>query len=817
MDSITAKQVVRDLMNTWTLRAGLQKQALAAQAGFLTYDDFYRAYLDVSRPIGDDPDAALNVVQALTAGLPLGARCTADEAVTFFIHTRLPLDRYPDVVQRGMFSPAEWRAALQQHLAIELPTVAPAPDPVTLLAAIDELVRRRTPPPDDPAIQLPVDAVLPPTALPLPYRMPLAPARLFGGRDLELQTLVQLVADQAIGAAAAITGIGGVGKTSLAAEFAHRYGTFFRGGVFWVSCAEPAAIELELAACGAAGLVPRDDWRDLALGERVELVLQAWQMPTPRLLIFDNCEDDETFLRWRPSSGGCRVLLTSRRTRWSRSLGISELRLGELAPDASLALLRRYRPDLTADVHLAAIAAELGGLPLALHLAGSYLESYQDDRVLGDPARFLRDLQAHGPLDHAAMQGVDVAPSATRHMLHVERTFAMSIDQLDPRLPTDAPARALLGVMSWLAPGEPFDVELLAAAADIPVAVARSAVQRLRDLGLLRIDAGLLRVHRLVAACAQTLPNTLERRAGLEQALIMRAEQAYAAQNVADVPLVLPHMERLKATAGGAAPALLNSMPFLFELAGDLHSSRAYAQEAYAALAQQDSLETPLGAEVIANLAEWERLLGNPHAARPLYEQALAIRLRILPPGDLALAESRNNLGELLREQNELDAARSQYEQALAIALQSGGPEHNTTLAVRNNLAVLLNRMQLHADAAAQLTPLLAAATAVFGAHDPRVATARVNLGMALAALGQADAAREQHIQALADLTAALGERHPLTLMARLNAVRPLILLGEVTAARTELHLLEPLLSSVYSPDHPLTERAQAMLAELAP
>ncbi|PDW03003.1 tetratricopeptide repeat protein [Candidatus Viridilinea mediisalina] len=817
MDEIATKQAVRELINTWALRAGLQKQALAARAGFGSYDEFYRAYLDLGRALSNDPEAALRVVQALTLGLPAAARATPAEAVNFFIYTRLPLDRYPEVLQRELFAPEAWRAALQQHLALELPAAAPQPDALTLLAAIDDLVRRgASTAPAPTAAPLLLDPTRPPpspTNLPVPHRMPLAPARLFGGRDQELQQVVRHLREQEVGEALAITGIGGVGKTSLAAELAHRYGQFFAGGVFWISCADPHACEREVAACGATGLVQASNWRELPLDERVALVLQAWQEPTPRLLILDNCEDDETLLRWRPSSGGCRVVLTSRRARWPRSLGVSELALHELEPVAARALLQRYRPDLPAnDPRLAAIATELAGLPLALHLAGSYLETYQDDRHVGDPANFLRELQAQGPLEHSALQGAEAAPSLTRHEQHLGRTFALSIEQLDPQTPGDALARTMLGVVGWLAPGEPFDGELLAAASSSSAGAGRLAVRRLRDLGLLRSDTGLLRVHRLVSDAARATVSAMPQRSSLATALIARSEAAYLGQQPAEVPLLLPHMARLDASAHAPVPELLNSMPFLFELAGDLQSSRAYAQRAYDALAAPGALETPLGAEVIANLAEWQRLLGDNRAARPLYEQALAMRQRILPPGDMALAESHNNLGELLREEGDYAASRYHYEQALAIALAGGGPEHNTTLAARNNLALLLIKLHLHSEAAEQLRPLIVAASAIFGPNDPRVATAKINLGAALAGLGALDAAREEQRQAVVSLTDLLGERHPTTLLARLTAVRTLILLGERAAALSELRLLDQFLRAAYGPQHPLSTQARELI-----
>jgi tetratricopeptide (TPR) repeat protein len=86
------------------------------------------------------------------------------------------------------------------------------------------------------------------------------------------------------------------------------------------------------------------------------------------------------------------VLLTSRRAEWPRSLGVAPIPLGVLAPVEAVALLRQHRPDLAADdADLAAVAMALGCLPLALHLAGSYLERYRHES-LGRPAAYLAAL-----------------------------------------------------------------------------------------------------------------------------------------------------------------------------------------------------------------------------------------------------------------------------------------------------------------------------------------------------------------------------------------------------------------------------------------
>jgi hypothetical protein len=70
---------------------------------------------------------------------------------------------------------------------------------------------------------------------------PFPPNRLFVGRADDLKALAQALkaGGSAVGQVAAATGMGGIGKTQLATEFAHRYGPFFAGGVFWVSCKQP--------------------------------------------------------------------------------------------------------------------------------------------------------------------------------------------------------------------------------------------------------------------------------------------------------------------------------------------------------------------------------------------------------------------------------------------------------------------------------------------------------------------------------------------------------------------------------------------------
>lgn len=296
--------------------------------------------------------------------------------------------------------------------------------------------------------EMPLDEIPAPAPLPPGVRMPLSRNPLFVGREEDLRCLAKALEagdTAAIGQTAAATGMGGIGKTQLASEFVHRYGQFFVGGVFWLSFADPAGVATEVALCGGRGFLDlAPDFVGLPLEEQVRLVLSAWQSPLPRLLVFDNREDENLLARWRPPSGSCRVLVTSRRQTWSRVLGVQALPLGVLSRAESIELLRKFRPDLPADdPNLNAIAEEMGDLPLALHLAGSYLETYRDDPKFGDPADFLAELASARLLQHPALRGVDVADvSPTNHDLHVARTFALSYGRLLPDDPTGQAALA---------------------------------------------------------------------------------------------------------------------------------------------------------------------------------------------------------------------------------------------------------------------------------------------------------------------------------------------------------------------------------------
>ena len=348
-----------------------------------------------------------------------------------------------------------------------------------------------------PAKQLPQTA----RSLPPGSHISLPRDRAFVGRRPELLKLATLL--KPLRAVIALTGPGGIGKTSLALEFAYRYGPYFAGGVFWVSFAEPLAIPTAIAACGGLrGMALDDHFSSLTLQEQLDLVYAAWNNSLPRLLIFDNCNDPSLLRAWRPAAGGCRLLLTSIPEAWSPQTGVKTLPLDQLPREDSIRLLRIYRPELQPDnPTLDAIAAQLGDLPLALDLAGHYLWRYANDVT---PEAYLERLQQPDLLNHPSMQTGDLSP--THHATHVAKTFALSFKQISLKDAVDRTAHDLLASAACFAGGELLPRRLLRLThfpTQLPFEIIvhfADAINRLIELGLLRqieTDGSLL-LHRLL-------------------------------------------------------------------------------------------------------------------------------------------------------------------------------------------------------------------------------------------------------------------------------------------------------------------------------
>ena len=444
--------------------------------------------------------------------------------------------------------------------------------------------------------ELPLDVVPDPTLeLPFGSRMPLERNNFFVGRKTDFLALARSLKGDgttAPGHVTAATGLGGIGKTQLASEFVYRYGRYFEGGVYWLSFAKPAAIPSEIATCGGPGYLDlRPDFETLSIDKQVESVLAAWQSPLPRLLVFDNCEDEHLLASWRPRRGGSRVLLTSRRSHWSRVSNISTLPLGVLNRNEALKLLQSYRPDLFAeDTTLNTIAEELADLPLALHLTGSFLDTFRHSK-LGTPESYLEQLGQSSALHHPSLEGEGATPSPTDHEQSVSRTFAISYEQLDPEDSVDAKASAILCTSSVFCPGEKIPRELLlttlrpGSADSTPSLEEEKALIRLVSLGLLEEHGdGAVRMHQLLAEFVLGKPHSGVAQNGVEDALVYAFRQFDDVGNLVEARALESHLRAVTDSASERQDArvadLCNELGSYLRLSGDYAGARLYHEQA---------------------------------------------------------------------------------------------------------------------------------------------------------------------------------------------------------------------------------------------
>ncbi|HEX8682703.1 MAG TPA: tetratricopeptide repeat protein [Ardenticatenaceae bacterium] len=675
-----------------------------------------------------------------------------------------------------------------------------------------------------PTMLLPVDRVPDYAALPAGSRMVLRRNKLFTGREEDLWRVAEALETEET---AAITGIGGLGKTQLAAEFVHRYGQFFEGGVFWLSFASAEAVPTEVASCGGvAGMKLREDFTDVPLDRQVELVEAVWREATPRLLVFDNCEEEALLGRWRPTTGGCRVLLTARRPEWSATLGVKAVPLDELTREQSVALLKKYRtypPE--EEGNLKAIAGELGDLPLALHLAGSFLAGYEHSPSIGSPAAYLEKIRSTPAVDHLSMKGEGAHESPTKHDQDVSRTFQVSYERLDPVDEMDSLALRLLAYAAYFAPGEPIPRWLLVATLELEESSEtdlrpEKALNRLANLGLIEKEAdGALVLHRLLAGFARGVTVETEAQDRVERVL---EDEAWRINNAGYPAPLLAWQAHLRFVTDVAekrgdeqAARLCTALDYHLDRIGDYRGARFYSKRALTILEKVLGSEHPNVALSLNNLAELLRQQGDYAGAKPLFERALAIREKVLGPEHRETATSLNNLAVLLHQQGDYARAKPLYERALAIREKVLGSEHPDTAVSFNNLAELLRQQGDYAGAKPLYERALRIQETVLGLEHPDTAQILNNLAALLYQQSDYASAKPLYDRALMIQETVLGLEHPDTAQSLNNLAALLYYQGDYAGAQPLFERAFAILEKVLGPEHPHTRLARANLEEL--
>ncbi|MDP9072568.1 MAG: FxSxx-COOH system tetratricopeptide repeat protein, partial [Actinomycetota bacterium] len=613
------------------------------------------------------------------------------------------------------------------------------------------------------------------------------PCRVFRGRTPLLNELRRHLQVEPV---LALTGPSGIGKSQVALAYA---ATPAYQLVWWLRGDSPEVFEAGLAALGQR--LAAADTRTRSHAEEVESA-RAWLLDHDNwLVVIDDAPDASLVLPTVPRGAG-HVLITSRIP--FPEPGRQNFPIPVLDPQAATEFLL-HRTGATDTAGAGRVAAALGFFPLALELAGGYVEQF------GTFADYLKLLAGRGPDPGEPGRAVTAAIR-----ISLERIRAVSPAAVE-----------LLWLCAFLAPDE-IPMDALAPSLGSQGAALRKAAAANRldqaigvawRLALLERQSFGVWMHEQVQRVVRDEVPPAERSAWASAAV---ATLRTAFPPDPDDPGFRFESERLlphgfaaadHARGLGVDPAAVAS---LYHHVGRYHRSRSDLARARVSielsLALTEGSHGPRHPGLAAPLNDlgWVlRDLAEPAAARACFERALAINEATYGPSHPDVAVTLDNLAQLLYAQGDLPGARAGFDRALAIDVATYGPDHVVVGHLVKSMAGVLGDQQDLAGARAWYERALAIDEMAYGPGHPVVADDLVKLAGVLRDSGELAWARVALERALAINESVYGPADPAVAEVVKRLAGILRDLGDLVGARAGFQRALTIEEMCYGPDHP--------------
>lgn len=611
----------------------------------------------------------------------------------------------------------------------------------------------------------------------------------------------------------ALHGLGGVGKTQLAVEYAYRFATEY-DLVWWIPAEEHEQIISSLVELARLMELPISEDASQTVRSVLEELLrgttyQRW------LLVYDNAGAPETVLPYVPSAVGD-ILITSLDQEWLEAA--YTIRVDVFTRRESIDLIMRRGQGITEE-DADRLAERLGDLPLAIEQAATW---QRQTGMAVDDYLDLLDEQHHKLLSVVRSLG---------HPQPVAEAWGVAFDRL---FEEDRAAAELLQLCAFFGP-EPISIQILhfcrnvlgvsdelrAAAHDS--IMLHSAIRKIGRYGLAQVEAGeSLRVHRLVQAVLRDrIPEDRQNHYRRLVHLVLAEANPGDPDNRAGwfmLDQISRHIVRSTGLIEGGDESdavrqvIIDQIRYRY-VKGDNETSRELADTALRIWREKYGDSDKL---VLIS----SRHLGNALRALGRYAEALTVdsdtleRMReVLGEDDEHTLMAASSYGADLRIQGRYEEALQLDKQNLARHVANFGADERNTLRNENNLAVDLRLKGEFKEALICDEKILRARELKFGPNDQDTLFAQCMVARDLRGNGDYKGAMTLYQEVLPDFQRALGEFHQDVLSTRLSYGLTMMRAGRYEQARNEVEEVFQIFQRRFGPEHPGSMRAMTILA----